>query len=90
MGNFACSFCTEPAHIAAGRAHVPDEKLDLVFQWLRLCGFTAKNPGSVPGGGIAILQTMWHSPKRNKNPAYLFAEVLGDSWMNASQIGYQS
>ena len=90
MGNFACSFCTEPAHIAAGRAHVPDEKLDLVVQWLSLCGFTANDPGSVPGGGIAILQTMWHSPKQNKNPASLFAEVLGDSWMNASQTGYQS
>ena len=30
MGNFACPFYTKPALMAAGRAHMPDEKLLLL------------------------------------------------------------
>ena len=36
----------------------------LVVQWLGLCTFTAKGPGSVPGRGTKIPQAMQHSQKK--------------------------
>ena len=38
----------------------------LVVQWLRLCTFTAKGPGSIPGQGTKIPQAVWSSQKKKK------------------------
>ena len=36
----------------------------LVIQWLELCTFTAKGPGSVPGRGTKISQAIRHGQKK--------------------------
>ena len=41
-------------------------KISLVVQWLGLCAFTAKGPGSIPGGGTKILQATGLSQRKKK------------------------
>ena len=45
------------------KTKIEDLGNSLVVQWLGLCTFTAKGPGSIPGRGTKILQDTQHSQK---------------------------
>ena len=38
----------------------------LVVQWLGLCAFIAKSPGSIPAQGTKIPQAAWHGQKKQR------------------------
>ena len=48
-----------------------------MVQWLGLHAFTVEGPGSIPGWGTEILQTLWHSQKKKKKRIQFFLELLG-------------
>ena len=48
-----------------GIPHIESTENPAAAQWLGLCSFTVKQPGSVPGWGTKIPQAMQHSQNKH-------------------------
>ena len=53
----------------------------LVVQWLGLHTLTAKDPGSVPGLRIKILQAEWYSQKKKVHFKFKYSSWLVLTWI---------
>ena len=55
-------------------------EISLVVYWLRLCTFTAKGAGLIPGWGTKIPQVTQDGQKKKKKHAFIFGSSILFHW----------